>query len=60
MAIEQVASGDEVRRSALLLGVVGREIGGVGGTSPIVSARSWSACTSICKAPSPDMASMSH
>lgn len=64
MTIEHVASEEEVRRSPLLsmyvFGVVGRETGGVGGTSPIASARSCRASTSISKAASPDIAVMSH
>ena len=51
---------DTRRKASSLFGVVGRETGGVGGTSPVASARLSKAWMSIRSAASADIEVMSH
>jgi hypothetical protein len=57
-----VLSGEDRRRNMLssLFGVVGRDTGGVGGTSPVASAKLSNACMNIRSAASADIDVMSH
>jgi hypothetical protein len=57
--IDDAVMGEDGRRKARL-GVVGREIGGVGGTSPVASVSVCNACCSIRNAATAETRVMSH